>query len=284
MLRGIPVHKPDSITSGSQSNLQTINSTVESKTDGHLVCIYTLGRFAIQQMNMQTSTPSSARQQKPQELLQAMVALGGRNISNESLCHTLWPDAEGDSASNSLDVNVHRLRKFLGNKQVVIATGGRLTLNNELVWVDVWAFERLLNQVDKLLISPDAFKSIDSINKIFSASLNLYQGAFLIHEPHKPWNLPLRERLRSKMLRHTEDIGRLHEQHQNWNTAIRYYQRGIEIDALAEELYQHIMICLRQLNRQAEALAIYQRCRTSLAEGLDVTPSPLTEKIRNTLY
>ena len=65
-----------------------------------------------------------------------------------------------------------------------------------------------------------------------------------------------------------------------WASAIRFYHRGLEVEPLAEELYQRLMLCYRNSGRKAEALAIYQRCRTNLSAGLDLAPSPLTEELR----
>ena len=90
--------------------------------------------------------------------------------------------------------------------------------------------------------------------------------------------------LRSKTLRHISDIGLLLENNQDWNDAIRFYQRGLEIDPFAEELYQRIMTCLKETDRFAEGIAMYQRCRTNLSTGLNITPSSKTEGIRKTLY
>jgi LuxR family maltose regulon positive regulatory protein len=61
------------------------------------------------------------------------------------------------------------------------------------------------------------------------------------------------------------------------------YQRGLEIDDVAEILYQQLMICYRQLGRRAEALSTYHRCRKTLSTILGVDPSPKTEAIFKSL-
>ena len=76
------------------------------------VRIHTLGRFSVQ-LHHQVVVTKQARQQRPMELLQALIALGGRGISTELLSQLLWPDADGDAASNTFDVTLHRLRRLL---------------------------------------------------------------------------------------------------------------------------------------------------------------------------
>ena len=79
------------------------------------VRIHTLGRFSVQlhhqQLHHQVVVTKQTRQQRPMELLQALIALGGRGISTELLSQLLWPDADGDAASTTFDVTLHRLRR-----------------------------------------------------------------------------------------------------------------------------------------------------------------------------
>jgi DNA-binding SARP family transcriptional activator len=57
------------------------------------------------------------------------------------------------------------------------------------------------------------------------------------------------------------------------------YQRGIEADRLREEFYQRLMLCNQKMGQQAEAIAVYNRCRAELSYGLGVSPSNMTESI-----
>ncbi len=57
------------------------------------------------------------------------------------------------------------------------------------------------------------------------------------------------------------------------------YQRGLEVDALAEEFYQRLMASYLSWGRRAEAIAVYRRCRKVLQSTLGLDPSPRTEEI-----
>lgn len=263
------------------------SAAFRARTYGYLpeqtVRVHTLGRFSIQ-VDGQPLTSTPTRQQKPFELLQVMIAHGGRNVSADLIGSSLWPDAEGDDAANSFDVTLHRTRRLLGYSDAITAHAGRYTINNQRVWVDAWVFERLLNQVDRALMLSKGKAVSKRCEQLLSRALILYQGAFLSREPVRPWNLSLRERLRSKLLRSISSVGLIAEQNHHWPMAMHFYKKGLEIDTFAEMLYQRLMICYRDSGHKAEALAVYQRCRSNLSTGLCIAPSRETELIRASLY
>jgi DNA-binding SARP family transcriptional activator len=75
------------------------------------------------------------------------------------------------------------------------------------------------------------------------------------------------------------ELGRCCERGKAWERAVKYYQRGIEIDPLVEPFYQRLMVGYQTLGRRAEALATYRRCRETLHAQLQIPPSPATETI-----
>lgn len=249
---------------------------------GQPVRIHTLGRFGIQ-VDGRALSSRELRQQKPIELLQCLIALGGRGINKEYLSGSVWPDAEGDGAANSYDVTLHRLRKLLKHDNALVASDSRLTINNETVWVDAWAFERLLNRIDRLMrLSED--QEVDAlVLEYLEQAMTLYQGGFLIREAPRSWGLSMQERLRSKLMRGIAQVGTRTETAEQWAVAIWCYHTGLEIDPLYELFYQRLMICYRETCRVSEAIAVYQRCRKNLSTGLCVAPSLDTEKILSSL-
>jgi two-component SAPR family response regulator len=91
--------------------------------------------------------------------------------------------------------------------------------------------------------------------------------------------MSLRERLRSKFFRGVKRIGLICQEQEEWDKAIDCYQKGLEVDNLAEEFYQGLMTCYRRLGRRSEALFVYSRCKKALSASLGVTPSSKTESI-----
>lgn len=251
--------------------------------DGHRdfpLQIYTLGRFSVAH-GVEPIRFARKTQRRPLQLLKALIALGGRAVGTDRLGMALWPELEGDMAYNAFEITLHRLRRLIGVDGALVLRDGLLTLDNRRCWVDVWAFEQAASRMEVLLASPAP--DPDELENLSSRVVALYHGHFLDRETPEPWSISLRERLRSKFLRHLVDIARHWERIGRPEAAIRCYQKGLEVDDLAEIFYQQLMICYQQLGRKSEALVIYRRCRATLSLILSITPSPATEAIRRRL-
>ena len=79
--------------------------------------------------------------------------------------------------------------------------------------------------------------------------------------------------MRAKFLYYTKAIGKYWQQSGRYDLAAECYQTGIEIDDLAEELYQQLMVCHHQLGQEAEVVKIYYRCRAMLHNAFGLEPS-----------
>src|SRR6202012_2873838 len=86
------------------------------------------------------------RLRKPQELLQALIAFGGTEVRADILIDTLWPDSDGDAAYHALESALYRLRQLLGARDAVRMEGGKVSLNRDQWWVDMWEFEEELRR------------------------------------------------------------------------------------------------------------------------------------------
>ena len=243
--------------------------------------IYTLGRFEIVKGDRPVRFAGKA-QQKPLAMLKALIALGGRGVSEEYLADALWPDADGDMQHQSLATTLHRLRKILGDKHIIEFQGGNLGINSRYVWVDIWAFERLLSQAETELSNNDT----DSVNLAAGyaeRAINLYKGAFLPQNSMEHWSIHLRERLKSRFLRGVTMLGRSYEKLDQREKAVECYLFALEIDSMIEEFYQRLMICYQRMGRIADAVLVYKRCRKNLFSLLQVPPSSHTRSIYKNL-
>lgn len=241
--------------------------------------IYTLGRFGLVIDGKPLASRGKA-QKKSLDLLKAAIALGGREVDAAELADILWPDAEGDAARSAFDMTVHRLRKLLGHDDAVAMREGRLSLNAELCWVDVWAFERGLGQAT---LVPHDDNDATGRARLQGKVLPLYRGALLAGEPDHAWLVPARERLRKHYLRAVLQLGQDAEAAGRWDEAVSVYENAIEIDSAAEELYRRLLICHLERRDHAAMLSAYQRCRARLSTMLGVLPSPQTEAVYRSL-
>lgn len=216
-------------------------------------------------------------------MLKALITFGGSEVNENQLIDALWYDADGDVAHKSFATTLHRLRKLIGNDKVIQLQEGRVTLDHRYCWVDVWAFERILGQVDAAWKEVISEKDMAQIIRLSEKAIEMYKGTFLAGETDQPWTISFRERLRSKFLRNVGKVGFYWEHVGDLNKAINCYLKGLEVDDLAEEFYQRLMICYQRLGRRAEALATYNRCRHTLSAVLGVEPSRETEVIYKSL-
>jgi LuxR family maltose regulon positive regulatory protein len=228
--------------------------------------IHVLGRFRLTKGDVPVAIPPRLR--KPQELLQALIAFGGTEVSAGVLIDALWPDSEGDAAYHALESALYRLRHLLGARDAVLMEGGKLSLNRDQLWVDMWEFEEELQR-------PSEASDIERVGRL----RRLYKGHFLQHETEKLWILNARQALRDRLLRAIRDAARECEGARRWEDAATLYRSGIELDSLNEGLYRGLMLCHHELGDHSEALQAYRRCRELLTRFLGIAPNAKTQAL-----
>jgi DNA-binding SARP family transcriptional activator len=240
--------------------------------------IYTLGCFELLKDGKQIQFPRKA-QQKPIAMFKALIAFGGKEVREDQLEDALWPEADGDAAHHSFEMTLHRLRKLIELPEGLDFKDGRLTLDPRYCWVDVQAFEFIFEEADSKRKEGLTESSVHLIQR----ALGMYRGPFLSGEIEHPWVISTRERLRRKFLRNVSWLGHYWEQSQSYDRALECYERGLEMDDLAEELYRHLIMCYQRLGRKAEALSVYNRCKKALSTAFGIKPSPETQAIYESL-
>jgi len=236
--------------------------------------IYAFGRFQLIRDGKPLQFTGKA-QKKPLELIKVLIAYGGIEVSIEQIIDTLWYEADGDRAHSAFSTTLNRLRTLIANREAIQLQAGRIILNQNYWWVDIWAFERTLNQADDLWAKAEREEAAALYEKV----LTLYKGDFLSEESEMAWMIPMRERLKGKFLSAIIKLGRYLEHKNKFEKAIACYEKGVAEDSLEEIFYQHLMMCLSNLGRNAEAIKVYHRCENILNEILAIQPSHETERI-----
>jgi ATP/maltotriose-dependent transcriptional regulator MalT/DNA-binding SARP family transcriptional activator len=242
------------------------------------VRIHTLGKFAI----LRDGEPvhyAGKVQRRPLALLKTLIAMGGTAVPEARLAEVMWPDADGDVAHANLRPALHRLRKLIG-AEALHAQDGRLSLDSRHCWVDVWAVERLLDSFAGAAATrlPDARAAYHAARPLFT----LYAGPFLDGEDF-PEVIPLRERLRTRLLRQAYDLGESLRTQHAWPEAVSVYEWGITIDLYAEQFYRGLMHCHSALRQPSDLLRVYERCRDHLKSRFNLAPSPETQALARTI-
>jgi len=243
--------------------------------------VLTLGGFKL----LSNAAPvefSSRGPGRPMELLKVLIALGGQNVRSEQLADALWPRVDADYALNSFTTTLHRLRRIFDDDDALTLRETRLSLEPGLVWVDAWALDQLLSELDSALREPLA-RAQTVLRALTDEALSLYRGPFLPDESEQPSYIAYREQIRSKLLRCVSRVARWWEDNGMPDAAVDCYLRCIDADTLCEAFYRNLMQCYQRRGERAEALATYERLRTVLATRLKSVPSQETQALHTAL-
>ncbi|MEO7278372.1 MAG: BTAD domain-containing putative transcriptional regulator [Casimicrobium sp.] len=235
------------------------------------------GHFAVE-CDGKAMTQSRKESRKPLDLLKLMIALGGTAVRVDRLSALLWPDMAGDAAQNSFDNAVHRLRKLIGERHIVLQSGA-LSLNAATCWTDVAELTDCLRQAESLTEASEPAL----IEQFVATALGLYQGDFLAGDETYAEVITARNRLRAMFVRQLSASGALLEAQDRLESAALVYRRVIEREPLAEDAVRHLMACLHKLGRTAEAREAYRSCRQQLSVVLGIQPAAQTEALAATL-
>ncbi|MBI5848146.1 MAG: tetratricopeptide repeat protein [Nitrospirae bacterium] len=248
--------------------------------------VYALGNFKLYKDDKPVEFAGKV-QKKPLEMLKALIALGGKGVSEERLIDLLWPDADADSAHKSHEITLLRLRRLLDVEGAIQFKGGLVTLDPRYCWVDVWALEDIFSKTATAWktanISGTSKEIAAETIRLTEKAIEMYKGDFLESDAHQAWAAPLREKMKSRIVFLLLALGNHWERSGQWNKALEYFQKGLDRDDLTEEFYQHLMVCHEMLGQKAEAVKVYKKCSSVLSSALGISPSEKTEEIYSRL-
>ena len=194
---------------------------------------------------------------------------------------TLWPDTEGDKARRALDTTLHRFRKLAGYDQIIEVKDRKLSLNDRLCWLDIWDIERLLKQLEILLVNGE--QECEQGMKLKQQLVLLYTGRFLSDDNSPDCIIGCRNHLHHRCMNRLGQLGLYLEKHLEWHQAVSVYQQILEMDDRQELIYQHLIKCFQNQGLIAEAISVYERCREALSIHFDIPPSATTKALYNSL-
>ena len=238
--------------------------------------IYTLGTFQLV-VDDKLRTFAGKSPTRSLELLKVLIALGGKDVRAEQVAEAVWSHVDGDYAYRSFTTTLHRLRKLLGSDESVLLEDGKLRLNQDLVWTDVWEMEQVVVNADTFIRS--SAPQTEQIQSAAESLLEVYRGAFLDDETEQGCYIALHEHLRHRFTRQLRRLVHYWEQRSEWEVALEYYERGLEVDSCSEVFYREVMLCNEALGRVSEAIDAYQRCHAKLTSALRMSPGSETTRI-----
>lgn len=232
------------------------------------VRIYTFGDFRI--FLNKTSLPITGKsQRKPIILLKAMLSFGIWRISQSHLAEKIWPDADGAESLQSLHTTVHRLRRLLGKKSILVKDG-YIGLNPNIVWVDAGLVKYYISKIESSIHNKKDFqKQSQRVNGL----LNLYAGKFLENELDDVWCFQYSKELHNKVLNCLNLYASYLGDKFQYDDALILLKKICQLDILNERNYYNQISLLIFLKRYPEAVAVYKECSSLFSRVLGVMPS-----------
>ena len=216
--------------------------------------------------------------QKPRALLGRLLLSANRVVSVGELIDDLWEGDPPETATSALQVYVSQLRKAIGHDRVLTKPPG-YSLRVEDGELDLERFEQLVREGRDRYERGDPQAAADRLER----ALGLWRGPAFAEFDSEPFARRTGERLEEARLeaielqvdadlalgRHAELVSKLDEL-----VAVAPYR---------ERLRGQLMLALYRSGRQADALALYRRTRTTFMDELGIEPGPELQELERSI-
>lgn len=229
--------------------------------------------------------PSEIEKRRAAELLLYLL-LHDEPVRREEVVEALWPDLTPSSASTSLRVAVHHLRRLLEphltwrqRSRFLETTGGRIGfVRAPEIDIDLDRFRSAAEAGRTALKASQREQAAAQL----AEACHAYGGELGAGLPSSPWLDAARERMRRQFCWAATRLGSLRwREERDQAAALELFQAAVDADPCYEPAYRNAMRLLLATGRAAEVERHYRACAAALARGLDALPSPRTRTLYN---
>ena len=212
--------------------------------------------------------PVTVQGRKPRAVLAYLVLHANEPVSAERLAVALWGEDAPPGAIKTVQVHVSRLRKALGDGDIVVTTPAGYRLSVEPAQLDAERFRQLADDGRRALNLGRAEEAADLLRE----ALALWRGPPLADLAFEPFAQIEIARLEEQRL------GAVEARVEADLAAGRHAEVVAELSQLLgahptrEGLARQLMVALYRCGRQAEALDVYRDTRRRLTDELGVEP------------
>ena len=195
----------------------------------------------------------------------------------EVLASTFWPDADCQSARNSLNTTVSRLRGALapfqeGHSYLVMRPGFLGVDPDHQPWLDTSAFEAAVAEADGCAVDdPDREAALVRADALY--------GGELLEGFYEDWCVCERERLHRLHVLMLESLMASRERRGEPAAAIALARRILSAEPLREDVHRNVMRLYLRLGLRTEACRHYVDLRRALLRELGVAPMQDTQDL-----
>jgi len=210
----------------------------------------------------------AVRRGKTAEVLVRLALEAGVMVRTERLIEDLWADEASATARNTLQTKVSRLRRALGDAALVKGSSAGYTLEVGASAVDALEVLRLAEQASTFRGAGDPSAALETCE----IALAMFKGDILSGAGEADWVLPHRVRLEEVRLGLIEDQLAARLDLGASGDVVGELEALVRVHPLREGLWALLMVALYRDGRQADALATYQRARSTLSDELGLDP------------
>ena len=205
---------------------------------------------------------------KQRAVLAHLILRANRVVQADLLIDGLWGEEPPESARNTLQTYVYRLRKLVGENRIEGRDGGYVLVATPDE-IDAERFESLMKRGKASVASDPAAAAA-----ILADALSLWRADALADVTEEPSLRGEAARLEELRLSATEHRIAAEIAMGGHSTVVSELESLTARYPLRERMWAHLMLALYRSGRQAEALSTYERARQVLAEELGADPSP----------
>lgn len=231
--------------------------------------------------SVRLSTPATVAHEEALGGRQARIAFAyltlhrAGPVTHQDLADALWSEEPPSSWNPALRGVVARVRRFLTeagfDERVLTGADGCYRLHlPQGTWVDVEEATRAAILADQRLGD-----DVDLARSSALAALQLTEHPFL-PGLSGTWLDERRDALRQARVRALHALALAHLASGDPDRAVRSARDAVALAPMQEENHRVLMRALDASGERGEALRVFERCRTLLADELGIDPSPRT--------
>lgn len=218
-------------------------------------------------------TDSSNRAKKIWLLLAYMIYNRTRPIPLDEMAALLWEGEGSSNPSNALKTMLHRVRTTLeplgeeAGRQLILRRESSYAWNPDVpLRLDVEDFERLCRE------GAEAHSEKERI-RLWKEALSLYQGDFLTRLSAEHWVISLSTHYHNLYVDTALELIGLLERGGRWEESEAVCRSAVEREPYIEGFYLHWLRSLNRLERQSEAVQVYEEMSELFLANFGVMPS-----------
>ena len=194
-----------------------------------------------------------------------------RVVTQTELIDLFWNDEkEGANPVNALKTTLHRARAVLdgltpelGHKLILRKGGGYACSDEITLWLDTAEFESLCRQR-----AEEADGGISRLEK----AMGLYGGEFMGKFSSESWTMPVAAYFQSLYMDALRQLLPLMDRAGEREKIVLLCRKALQTDPYQEDIYQDLMRALLNLERQQQAVEVYEEMSKLLLTNLGVMP------------